>query len=67
VRRAISSYGEGWSEATTLFDATLGAVLEIQAKSAGRLAESKEEGVATLAAMTCFERPTTKADPGVQT
>lgn len=47
---------EGWSEAATLFDATLGAVLEIQARSAGRMAESKEEGIATLAAMACFER-----------
>ncbi len=54
---------EGWSEAARLFDATLEAVLEIQAKSTGRMAESKEEGVATLAAIACFERASKGADP----
>ncbi len=47
---------EGWSEASVLFDETLDAILEIQARSNGRMAESKEEGIRTLAAMTCFER-----------
>ncbi|HWC08702.1 MAG TPA: hypothetical protein VG458_06595, partial [Solirubrobacterales bacterium] len=53
---------EGWSEASVLFDATLAAILEIQARSSGRMAESKEDGIPTLAAMACFERPATGSD-----
>jgi hypothetical protein len=55
---------EGWTEASVILDETLDRLLEVQAKANGRMTESKEEGISTLAAMACFEMPAKASDSG---
>jgi DNA-binding transcriptional ArsR family regulator len=48
----------GWEDLTTLFAEALERVLDIQAESAGRLAESGQEGIPAVTALMNFEAPT---------
>lgn len=52
---------QGWSEAATLLSETLDRLLEIQAESSGRLAESKEEGILSKVEIMHFKSPDPKA------
>jgi hypothetical protein len=54
---------EGWTEASVILDETLDRILEVQAKANGRMTESKEEGIPTMAAMACFEMPPKDSSP----
>jgi DNA-binding transcriptional ArsR family regulator len=49
---------KGWSELSAVLASSLEQILEIQAKSAGRLAEAKEEGIPATVAILGFESPT---------
>ncbi len=48
---------EGWDEVTEIQNEALKAILEAQARSDERRAESGEEGLSVSAAMLCFEMP----------
>lgn len=48
---------EGWWDLSSLFAETLERVLDIQAESSGRLAESGEEGIPAVTALMNFEAP----------
>lgn len=49
---------EGWRDLTSLLAGTLEQVLDIQAQSAGRLAETRAEGIPANVAVLGFEAPT---------
>ena len=55
---------KGWSDVTSLLSQTLDRVLEIQAESSERIAESKEPGILSKVHILHFESPNpkTKAD-----
>jgi hypothetical protein len=48
---------DGWQELHGLLDRTLDEVIEIQAKSAARIAKDGGSGTRVASAMTCFEMP----------
>lgn len=52
---------QGWSETATLLSETLDRLLEIQAESSGRLAESKEEGILSKVEIMHFKSPDPQA------
>ena len=51
---------EGWRDLAAALTETMERCLEIQAESAGRLAEAGEEGLSATAAMMGFEAPASK-------
>jgi AcrR family transcriptional regulator len=61
VRAPLVVDEKGWHELSELQSATLSATLEIQARSKTRLAETKEEGIATRAVLMLFELPSGSA------
>ncbi|HEY5051910.1 MAG TPA: helix-turn-helix domain-containing protein [Solirubrobacterales bacterium] len=55
---------KGWSELSSVLATALEQILEIQAKSAGRLAEAQTNGIPATVAILGFESPSAeKADP----
>jgi DNA-binding transcriptional ArsR family regulator len=56
--RTVSLVDEqGWGELTRIKQQALDGILEVQAASAERLAETSEEGFPVLSALLCFELP----------
>ncbi len=51
---------EGWKDLAAALTGTMERCIEIQAESAGRLAEAGEEGISATAAMMGFEAPASK-------
>jgi DNA-binding transcriptional ArsR family regulator len=49
--------GEGWTDIASLLERTLESVLDIQAESAGRLAEGDEKGMSATVSIVSFESP----------
>jgi DNA-binding transcriptional ArsR family regulator len=61
-RTAMVLDEEGWRDITSLLSDTLDQVLELQAESASRLANSNEEGIPTKVEILHFESPEHEAD-----
>ncbi len=53
---------QGWGDLASVLATALDQILEIQAQSAGRLAEAKEEGASATVAILGFESPSTEAE-----
>jgi DNA-binding transcriptional ArsR family regulator len=58
---------EGWRDLYLLLNDTLERILDIQADSSGRLAESGEEGISAVTALMGFEAPTPEQRRGSKT
>ncbi len=59
-RTPLSLDEQGWSDITALLADTLEKAIEIQEEAAGRLSDSKSDGIATKLAILHFETPPAK-------
>lgn len=57
---------QGWGDLASVLSTALDQILEIQAQSAGRLAEAKQEGISATVAILGFETAPAKLEDGAE-